>query len=367
MLAVLRSLAKGLAVALFFAVVALLLTIVLVPPFLDSVVYRGPVSDHYDGQHFFNPGDARGAGAPGKVPPRQLLEAFLGRNRIAWPASVPVTPTRPAARVSGEALRVTWIGHSTVLVQTRGLNILTDPILSDRTGPFALGPRRVRAPGVRFEDLPRIDLILVSHVHYDHLDLPTLRRLWTRDRPLIVTPLGIDTLLRRAGIGAVARDWGGRVRVRPGIDVLVEQVHHWGSRWMSDRNRALWSGFTLRMPGGNLFFAGDTGYGDGRWVARVAAHGPFRFAILPIGAFEPAWMMRPSHVDPAEAVRIFARLGAARALGVHWGTFRLSEEGIDAPRLLLRAALRARHLDPVRFRATEPGVAWDVPPLPPPA
>ena len=356
-----RSWIKGAAVALFFAVVALLLVPVLVPPFLDHVDYRGPRSDHFDGRHFFNPDPDQGIATSGKIPLGRLVHMAMGRKRAAWPQSVPVTPTRPVARVRGQALRVTWIGHSTVLVQTHGLNILTDPIWSAHTGPFGLGPGRVRAPGVRFDDLPRIDLVLISHSHYDHLDLPTLKRLWARDHPMIVTPLGIDALLRRSGIGAVARDWGGQVRVAPGIEVVVERVHHWSTRWISDRNRDLWCGFTLRMPGGNLFYAGDTAYGDGAWIARAAADGPFRFAILPIGAFEPPEMMHSNHVNPAESVDIFTRLGAAEALGVHWGTFHLSDEGVDAPRQALAAALKARGIDPSRFRATEPGVAWDVP------
>src|SRR3546814_238299 len=186
----------------------------------------------------------------------------------------------------------TWVGHSPVLVQTAGLNILTDPIWSERASPVSfIGPKRVREPGIRFEDLPKIDLVLVSHNHYDHMDLPTLKRLWERDRPLIVTSLGNDTLLRRAGIGAVARDWGGRVPVKPGVSVIVDRVHHWDSRWMTDRNRALWSGFTVVLPGGNLFFTGDTGWGDGSWVSDAARPGKPRLALIAIGAFRPRAVM----------------------------------------------------------------------------
>jgi L-ascorbate metabolism protein UlaG (beta-lactamase superfamily) len=199
-------------------------------------------------------------------------------------------------------MAVTWIGHSTVLVQTQRLAILTDPIFSDYASPFPpLGPRRVRAPGIRFDDLPRIDVVLVSHNHYDHMDVPTLKRLWARDRPLIVTSLGNDTLLKSHGIPAVARDWGGQVAVRPGVSVVVERVHHWGSRWGTDRNRALWSGFTVRLPGGNLFYSGDTGFGDGSWANEAARTGPVRLALLPIGAYRPREMMADSHVDPGEA------------------------------------------------------------------
>jgi L-ascorbate metabolism protein UlaG (beta-lactamase superfamily) len=274
---------------------------------------------------------------------------------------------------------VTWVGHATVLVQAGGINILTDPIWSDRAGPFGVtGPSRVRDPGIRFDDLPKIDLVLISHNHYDHMDLATLKRLWARDRPLIVTSLGNDTILRDAGVPAVARDWGQTVPVKSfargtdgaaptPITVRIERVHHWGSRWMRDRNRALWSGFTVTLPGGNLFFAGDTGFGDGSWPLAARRDGPFRLAIIPIGAFRPQNVMSGNHIGPIEAVEVFERLGAANALAVHWGTFQLSEEGINDPPDLLRATLARRGIAPARFRAIEVGRNWEVPPLAAPA
>jgi L-ascorbate metabolism protein UlaG (beta-lactamase superfamily) len=259
---------------------------------------------------------------------------------------------------------VTWIGHATVLVQTQDLNILTDPVWSDTVSPFPpIGPERVRAPGVAFERLPKIDLILISHNHYDHMDLPTLERLWKRDRPLIVTSLGNDTILRGRGIEAVALDWGGRRRVGP-AEVIVERNHHWGSRWGTDRNRALWSAFTLRLPGGNIFYAGDTGWGDGSWVQEAAQSGPFRLAIIPIGAYEPRDFMKTNHVNPEEAVRIFEMLKPTKALGVHWGTFRLTFEPIDDPPRRLTALKRARGIAADSFLATEAGRSFNVPTLP---
>jgi L-ascorbate metabolism protein UlaG (beta-lactamase superfamily) len=300
---------------LLFLLVALCFAPTIVPPFLDRIYYEGPVSDHFDGRHFFNPDSPE----PRRIDPRRFFNRWAGGERAAWPESVPVHPTVPPRRVAGDEMLVTWIGHSTVLIQTQDLNILTDPIWSERASPFSfLGPRRVRAPGIRFEDLPRIDLVLVSHNHYDHMDLPTLRRLWVRDRPRIVTSLGNDTLLRNAGIEAQAFDWGRgmylpcrwpppppgvQYRAAPSCAVIVERVHHWGSRWGTDRNRALWSGFTLRLPGGNIFFAGDTGWGGGGWARQVARHGPFRLAILPIGAYLPRDVMQDNHVDPAHLRR----------------------------------------------------------------
>jgi L-ascorbate metabolism protein UlaG (beta-lactamase superfamily) len=354
---VFRALLRWLGTLLLFAAVILCFLPTLVPPFLDRVYYEGPASDHFDGRHFFNPAARRA----GRLDPRRFLNRWAGGDRARWPGRVPVRPSVPPRRVMGDEMLVTWIGHATVLVQTAGLNILTDPIWSERASPFSfVGPRRVRAPGVRFEDLPKIDLVVVSHNHYDHMDLPTLRRLWDRDRPTIVTSLGNDTILRGAGVPSAARDWGGRVALPGGGEVIVERNHHWGSRWGADRNRALWSAFTVRTRSGNIFFAGDTGWGDGSWARDAARHGPFRLAILPIGAYRPREVMRDSHVNPHESFRIFEILGPVRALGMHWGTFQLSFEGISDPPRAIAGLGRARGL-PGRFVTTEVGESFRVP------
>lgn len=364
--------------ALLFVLIALCFAPTVVPPFLDRIYYDGPPSDHYDGARFFNPGPAQ--------PARRAatLERFIAANdRAVWPDEVAVRPSVPPRRAQGDEMLVTWIGHATVLVQTAGLNILTDPIWSERASPFSFaGPRRVRQPGVRFEDLPRIDLVLVSHNHYDHLDLPTLRRLWERDRPLIVTGLGNDAIMRGEGIEARALDWGGAIYFLDGrwtdinppaecpappawcgpISVRLQRNHHWTSRWFTDRNRALWTAFEVSLPGGNLFFAGDTGWGDGSWAREAAAHGPYRLAILPIGAYAPREMMRSSHLNPGEALAVFGTLRPTMALGMHWGTFQLSWEAIDAPPRALAALARGTPAEG-RFMTTEVGQSIRVPQL----
>lgn len=332
------------------------------PLYLDRIYYRGPVSDHYDGQRFANPGGGQAEHIPpGAIGFQRIWRSLTGGRPPGWPDSIPVRQTRPPVRVAGGGMRVTSIGHASVLIQTQGLNILTDPIWSDIAGPWnRVGPRRVRAPGVRLADLPKIDLILVSHNHYDHMDLPTLERLWARDRPLIVTSLGNDSILKDRGIAAVARDWGGTVAVKPGVSVIVERVHHWGSRWMADRNRALWSGFTITLPGGNVFFAGDTGWGDGSWPRDAARHGPFRLAILPIGAYHPREIFGRSHIDPAQAVSIFQTLDARQGLGIHWGTFQLTDEAADQPPAELAARLNDAAIAADLFVALHPGEGMSV-------
>jgi L-ascorbate metabolism protein UlaG (beta-lactamase superfamily) len=366
----LKTGARRIAAVLLWTVVALCLAATALPFFLDRIYYRGPVSAHFDGRRFFNPDgdDARlkpGSGSRAGFAWRQIVH---DPERPAWPERVAVAPSTPPSRVEGQTMLATWVGHATLLVQTQGLNILTDPVWSDRAGPFGFGPRRVAQPGIRFDDLPRIDLVLVSHNHYDHLDLATLRRLWARDRPLIVTSPGNDTVM--AGVPARALDWRQQVTVRPGVAVAVTRSHHWDSRWFADRNRALWSSFVVRLPGGNVFFAGDTGLGDGRWPAEAAALGPIRLAAIPIGAFrfEPGQMASGSHIGPEGAIRVWDELGRPRAIPIHWGTFRLSREGYRTPPDMLRAMLRCAGVESARFAEAGIGRPIAIPQLaaPPP-
>ena len=348
MTAILGRIGRKVGVGLLFLTLALCVAIVVIPPFLDGIYYRGSRTGHFDGARFANPDGDDTLGPPtGNNRGSFVLRYLLGSDgRPAWPDRVTVTQNKPAARVNGDRMITTWIGHATVLIQTQGLNILTDPIYGETAGPFGVGPRRVAAPGITFADLPRIDVVLVSHDHYDHMDLGTLKRLWQRDKPLIVTSLGNDTLLKGVGVGSIARDWGGRVAVKPGIDVIVTRNHHWGSRWGVDRNRALWSSFVVTLPGGNIMFSGDTGMGDGKWPIEAAAYGPIRLALIPIGAFRfaPGQMGIGSHIGPIDAAEVFVRSKASSAIGIHWGTFRLSYEAYDTPPRLLREVMRCRRL-----------------------
>ncbi len=298
------TLLRYLLAVLLWLVILALLAIAIVPSFLDRRYYDGSASGHYDGERFFNPDGEDTASTPTRRSRGAFLFAQATGNdgRPPWPARVAVTLAKPPRRVAGDRMLVTWVGHATVLVQTAGLNILTDPIWSDTAGPFGFGPRRVAEPGIRFDDLPPIDLVVVSHNHYDHMDLATLKRLWARDKPLIVTSLGNDSVIGQAGVPATALDWGMHAVVTdPNADWLrcdpvapcpddvratvhVTRNHHWSSRWFTDRNRALWSSFVIELPsGGNLFFAGDTGAGDYAWADEARRYGPVRLALLPIG------------------------------------------------------------------------------------
>ena len=318
--------------------------------------YSGPPSDHFDGLRFFNPDHAltdRGF--------RDLLRWKLKERAAAWPRSIPVRQTVPDACVAG--LRATIVGHASVLIQAGGINVLTDPVWSERASPFPfLGPRRVWAPGIAFEALPHIDAVLLSHNHYDHMDVATLRRLNMQHRPLLVAPLGNDAILRRAIPGArvASGDWWARIDIGKGGEVTIMPAYHWSARTGRDRRMALWCGFLLSTDAGSAYFAGDTGYGDGRIFREMRRRfGRPELALIPVGSYAPRWFMRAQHTDPGEAVQILEDLEAVRAVGIHWGVFQLTDERRDEPPELLLQALARRSIAKDLFPAGEPGLSYE--------
>jgi len=311
---------------------------------------------------FRNPGQVRDTTF------RDFLRWQWTRDKGAWPAWVenPASDV-PPPRVHGGDLRVSFVGHVSLLIQTRGLNILTDPVWSDRAGPFSLlGPKRVRAPGIAFDALPPIDLVLVSHNHYDHLDKATLARLHQAHAPRVLAPLGNAPLVRAAHRKCRVEelDWGQGVRAADGVDVFLEPMRHWSARGLFDKNKALWGAFVISTPEGPILFVGDSGYGGGAtFRAHRARFGRFRLALLPIGAYLPRWFMAEKHMTPDEAVRAFKDLDAAYALATHFETFPLADDGYDEPRREFEAACARHQVPEGRFRALEPGQVWHVPPL----
>lgn len=323
--------------------------------------YSGPVSDHFDGTHFFNPGGVEPRGG------LDLLRWKLGGGNIAWPKAYPSPfgKTVPESRVEGERLAVTMIGHASLMIQMAGLNILTDPVWSERTSPFSFaGPKRINPPGVAFESLPPIDVVIVTHNHYDHMDLATLKALQAGHRPLFVTPLGNDAILKPALADAriSVMDWGGAMPISDSVTLHCEPCHHWSARGANDRRMALWAAFVLETPVGKVYHVGDTSFHGGiNYRAAKEKHGGFRFAGLPIGAYEPRWFMEAQHQNAEEAVEGMQLCGARFASGHHWGTVKLTNEAIDGPVMMLRAALDARGLSHDRFRPLQPGEVFDVP------
>jgi L-ascorbate metabolism protein UlaG (beta-lactamase superfamily) len=252
---------------------------------------------------------------------------------------------------------------TSVLIQAGGLNVLTDPVWSERASPVAFaGPRRVTAPGIAFEALPEIDAVLLSHNHYDHLDIVTLRRLNAGHRPLVVTSLGNDVILRRAipGIKVAAGDWWDRIDIGEGGVVTIVPANHWSARTGRDRRMGLWSGFMLRTNGGAVYFAGDTGYGGGRIFREMRRRtGRPDLALIPIGAYAPRWFMSSQHTDPIEAAQIMEDLEAGRAVGIHWGVFQLTDESRDEPPELLLQSVARQGIAEGVFPAGVPGLSYD--------
>jgi L-ascorbate metabolism protein UlaG (beta-lactamase superfamily) len=258
------------------------------------------------------------------------------------------------------------VGHASHLIQAGGANILVDPVWSERCSPFTFaGPKRANAPGIALADLPRIDAVLLTHNHYDHMDTATLSKLAKAFQPRIVTPLGNDAILRAADRDLapylIAKDWGESVELSDRVRVTLEPTLHWSARWLNDRRMALWGNFVIETPAGRIYVCGDTGYDpDSIFPQMRAKYDGFRLALLPIGAYEPRWFMREQHMNPEEAVKVLQELGAEAAIGHHWGTFQLTDEGIERPREALAAALGGAGIDPRRFQAFRPGQVFEV-------
>ncbi|HKP16155.1 MAG TPA: MBL fold metallo-hydrolase [Gemmatimonadaceae bacterium] len=323
--------------------------------------YRGPTSDHFDGRHFHNP--QRFSDAMMKDAVRRSLSILAGDSRggAKW---VTAPPDTPPPRVGGGRLRVTFVNHATLLVQMDSLNILTDPIWSDRASPFSwVGPKRRSPPGIRFEDLPPIDIVLISHNHYDHMDLPTLRRLAEAHHPRIVTGLGNAAYLTRHGVaGAQDIDWWQSVSLGRGVRLTGVPAQHWSARWINDKWRTLWLGFVIESESGPVYFAGDTGFGEFLNLIRDR-FGPLRLAMLPISPARPRKVMAPRHMSAGDAVRAYKLLNVSTAIGTHFGTFRQGEDTEQDPADSLALATKEAWPCSVRFWALYNGAAREVPPL----
>jgi L-ascorbate metabolism protein UlaG (beta-lactamase superfamily) len=289
-------------------------------------------SDHFNGRRFHN------------VTPRShgllaLLRWLTSRQRGKWnpnlrapfgpkPLAVVPSPGDPA-----DELRITFVNHSTFLIQCFGVNILTDPIWSERASPFAwAGPKRMRNPGVRLQDLPRIHVILLSHDHYDHMDFPTLRQLWKTHRPTFYTGLGNARRLRELGIDRVIEmDWWHREELPRGLRLTSTPAQHFSGRTPLDRDTTLWCSFIIEPPeehaaSGAIYFGADTGFGQ--HFEQIAKAFPLiRASILPIGAYRPEWFMGEVHCSPSQAVEAHQVLGSATSIACHFGTFPLADDG----------------------------------------
>jgi L-ascorbate metabolism protein UlaG (beta-lactamase superfamily) len=330
-----------------------------------------PPSDHFNGKTFFQPHHASEGGF------KEFLRWQLTARRARWPKQIPIpSQPPPPAPARGEVV-ITWLGHATFLLQTVYGNILTDPVFSERTSPVSwLGPRRVHPPGVAFEDLPPIRVVLLSHDHYDHCDTDSLQRLARGHDPTFVAPLRHRDLLERSGARQIVElDWWQSHPFGTG-EIMLTPTKHWSNRFGTPRNHRLWGGFFLTIPdtqradtppagataSHRIWFVGDSGYDEGLVHEVRQRLGAPDVALVPIGAYEPRWFMAPMHMNPTEAVQVHQIAGAKRSIGMHWGTFRLTDEAREAPVHALAEARDAAGLPPDVFRVLAPGESVTIPP-----
>lgn len=308
-------------------------------------------SDHFDGKKFYNPS------GPVEKSFFDLIKWKWQGGQTPWPEKVEnsVKPDLPKEIASGK-VAVTWIGHATHLIQFGDVNILMDPIYSERASPLSFaGPKRVREPGVPFDQLPKIHAVVVTHNHYDHMDLPTLKRLFDRDKPVFIVPLANAETLESAGIKGIQElDWWQNIKVGTKSVITLVPAQHWSARGLFDRHRALWGGYVIESEGLKLYLSGDTGYGPHfKQIKERCA--PIHVAILPIGAYEPRWFMKEQHINPEEAVQAQMDLEIPTALASHYATFQLTDEGIGVPAKDLKAALIKYGRSETSFLMPEPG------------
>jgi len=318
--------------------------------------YQGPPSDHFDGSCFFN-----------KEPDNTFFDHvkwLWDMDTVEWPEWIDDPPQPPPiAHVKEGGLRMTFINHATVLIQMDGVNILTDPIWSEHVGLLSwVGPKRVRVPGVRIEDLPNIDIILLSHDHYDHLDLPTLEKLFENHQPVVLAGLGVKRRLESiTRNGIIELDWWQEYIYSTGAKITFVPSRHNSGRGLFDKNKTLWGGFVIKGSAGDVLFMGDTAYGHFlKEIKEKFSH--FRLAILPIGSYEKRWFMKTQHMNPDDAVRVHEMLKVAKSVAIHFGTFEEHpEQAIDAHEKDLRIALKKYNVPESEFWILKFGKGREVP------
>jgi L-ascorbate metabolism protein UlaG (beta-lactamase superfamily) len=335
----------------------LALTIALLSGCIAAPYYSGNSMKNYDGKHFYN-------SIPSEKSLGDILRLSIGTVTSAerWPSWVNHEPRLLETSYKAGDFRVTFINHATTLIQVDGLNVLTDPIYAERASPFSwAGPRRVHSPGINFEDLPEIDVILISHNHYDHLDEETLKALFERQQnpPLLLAGLGNGLLFKRLGLeGYVDMQWDDQI-AHDGVNFHFVECRHRSGRGISDQMKTLWGSFVMETKKGNIYFAGDTGYGP-HFKQQAARFGNFALTILPIGAYEPRWFMAEVHLNPEEAVQAHLDLNSTQSLAVHFGTFQLTYEGIDQPAIDLKSSLARKGVSEDDFWVLSPGESRSV-------
>jgi L-ascorbate metabolism protein UlaG (beta-lactamase superfamily) len=315
------------------------------PPVVHADCGNTKKSDHFDGRRFFNPTQPRRRSF------RDYLKLIVDRRPEAWPKKVENKPNLKLSESLDDAeVAVTFVNHATVLIQFHGYNILTDPVWSKRVSPVSfVGPKRVREPGVPFELLPKIDVVVVSHNHYDHMDSDTLRQLIKRDQPLILVPLGDQKTIEKFGSKSVHEmDWWEKKKVSDDLEITFTPTQHFSGRSLFTFNKSLWGSYFIDFKGTKIYFGGDAAYSS-HFAEIEKCFGPMDLSFIPIGAYAPRWFMKLVHMNPEEAVQAHLDLKSKKSVGIHFGTFQLTDEKIDQPKIDLAEALKLKNIDAKSF------------------
>jgi L-ascorbate metabolism protein UlaG (beta-lactamase superfamily) len=317
--------------------------------------YKGPPSQHFDGRRFYNETGIRA---------QSLWTAFkwmLNRDHSPWSKKIIPSANYNLPNATEKHCVVTFVNHASSLIQTGKINILTDPQYSDRASPFSFaGPYRVHEPGIAYDKLPKIDVVIISHDHYDHMDKRTLKMLYHDHKPLFLVGLGNDVHLKSFGITENVKtlDWWQPIQIANTVFTFVP-AQHFSGRGLLDHNTTLWGGFVLHIEKAHLFFAGDTGYGP--HFKTIHDHfGPMDLSMLPIGSYCPRWFMQPVHVNPEEAVLAHLDLQSKKSIGIHYKTFPMSDEPYEQPVIDLEAAKKKYNIPNDAFIAPDFGQSFIV-------
>lgn len=334
----------------FAVVFAILLVFNLVGFIISAPKYKGPESDHFNGKVFTNP---RGVKAKGL---KDVIKWSRSRNRQPWKELTNISFGPKPLNEIKVGVKVTFVNHSTFLIQVKGVNILTDPIWSKHTSPVQFaGPKRMRPPGILFDDLPRIDYVLLSHNHYDHLDKGTMKKLIKIHDPLIITPLGVGKFIQRLGSRKVTDlDWWDEHEMVSSLKVASVPTQHFSGRGTYDRDATLWCGYVIMDGRDNIYFAGDSGYGN--FFKEIGSkYGKMKVSMIPIGAYLPRWFMSPIHISPDEAVKVHRDVNSELSIAMHFGTFPLADDGQNQPIVELGNAVKAEGIDEHVFKVLNEG------------
>jgi L-ascorbate metabolism protein UlaG (beta-lactamase superfamily) len=325
----------------------------------EKTYYNANPDEFFNGKTFKNIGKQRPEEE--KITLKFAYNFFF--NKPKWTEEVDVIQVIPNQQVPKENIRAYFINHSTILIQTNGLNIITDPVFANKVGPLGIfGPKRHHVPGIDINKLPKIDIILLSHSHYDHMDLKSLGIILKSSNPLIITPVGNDYILKNFNKKFLVKTltWGESININ-NTKITLEKAYHWSKRTPWDSNKALWGSFVIQTPTQKIFFAGDTALDDGAIFKAIGKkYGYFTLALLPIGAYEPNDFMKYAHTNPHEATLIHKMINSYKSIGIHWGTFQLSFEGYYQPKEDLETAKKDLNIPANQFITLKPGEFIDI-------